>query len=74
MARTITIQCDKAEQQSALILDLMRRKREALHLFRPLSRAEHEAWRRWHRDMTTGEMLHIRRGTGVFPLIRGGAA
>lgn len=73
MATTITASYT-ADKQSALILDLIQRKCGAMYLFRPLSRAEHEAWRRWHRDMTTGEMLHIRRGTGVFPLIRGGAA
>ena len=69
--RTVTFECP-AERQADLIRDLIQRKRGALHLFRPLSRAEREAWRRWHRDMETYEMLRIRRASGVFPLIYGG--
>lgn len=70
-AKTILFQCEPG-QQSALILDLIQAKRGALRIFRPLSRAEREAWRRWHRDMETGEVLRLRRSAGVFPLIVGG--
>lgn len=37
---------------------------------RPLRDAEREAWQRWHRDMSVGEVMRFVLD-GTFPVIRG---